>query len=431
MLGERTLLVNPPLVGGIAFTRQGRCQEREEVLGTTKPPYSLALIAALLRNRPGYSVRLADLTATHESTPQLMARLDAEGFRPTLIVFPSTTPTLDADVAQMARLKHAYRAPLVDVRPARVGHAGRGDGTGAGGGRDDRRRARRRAARHRGARVARGPGRRSLRHVPPRRTGRPAPRPRAVRGISHSTVPGVGPARPHPLSAPAGRSTVRDRRGIARMPVFVRLLRRADPSGPQVSREEREGAGGRDRAWLSHVRAHVLLPLGRYRHAQREDVQRDLRGADRAEAADPVAWQRARGQPGRSGIREAAPPGGLLDARARHRNRVRGNPQGHDEAARGPEDPDGHPQHAGGGHQLVRLLHLRVSGRDAGGARADDRLRGRSRSRLRQFLSGRAVPRHRAAREGQARGPAGQRGLDAHGVPGTTCCAAMASTRTS
>jgi len=34
----------------VAFTRQGRCQEREEVLGTTKPPYTLALIASLLRD---------------------------------------------------------------------------------------------------------------------------------------------------------------------------------------------------------------------------------------------------------------------------------------------------------------------------------------------------------------------------------------------
>ena len=33
---------HPPLIGGIGFTRQGRCQEREEVLGTTKPPYTLA-----------------------------------------------------------------------------------------------------------------------------------------------------------------------------------------------------------------------------------------------------------------------------------------------------------------------------------------------------------------------------------------------------
>jgi radical SAM superfamily enzyme YgiQ (UPF0313 family) len=116
MLGERTLLVNPPLVGGIAFTRQGRCQEREEVLGTTKPPYTLALMAALLRDR-GCAVRLADLTATHESTDDLIARLDAEGFRPTLIIFPSTTPTLDADSAEMAKLKARYGAPLVSFGP--------------------------------------------------------------------------------------------------------------------------------------------------------------------------------------------------------------------------------------------------------------------------------------------------------------------------
>src|SRR6187401_2861291 len=104
MLGAKTLLVNPPLVGGIAFTRQGRCQEREEVLGTTKPPYSLALAAALLRDL-GHEVRLVDLTATSGSVEQLIARLDAERFTPSMVVFPSTTPTLDADVAQMARLK--------------------------------------------------------------------------------------------------------------------------------------------------------------------------------------------------------------------------------------------------------------------------------------------------------------------------------------
>jgi radical SAM superfamily enzyme YgiQ (UPF0313 family) len=116
MLGAKTLFVNPPLVGGIAFTRQGRCQEREEVLGTTKPPYTLALGAALLRER-GCEVRLADLTATAQSIDDLVARLDGDRFRPTLILFPSTTPTLDADVAQMARLKARYGAPLIGFGP--------------------------------------------------------------------------------------------------------------------------------------------------------------------------------------------------------------------------------------------------------------------------------------------------------------------------
>jgi anaerobic magnesium-protoporphyrin IX monomethyl ester cyclase len=116
MLGARTLFVNPPLIRGVGFTRQGRCQEREEVLGTTKPPYTLALGAALLRDR-GCDVRLVDLTATRQTVSDLIARLDAEGFRPTLIVFASTTPTLDADVAVMADLKTQYGAPLFCFGP--------------------------------------------------------------------------------------------------------------------------------------------------------------------------------------------------------------------------------------------------------------------------------------------------------------------------
>jgi radical SAM superfamily enzyme YgiQ (UPF0313 family) len=115
-LGARTLLVNPPLVGGIAFTRQGRCQEREEVLGTTKPPYTLALAAALFR-QAGCEVRVFDLTATQQTVADLVARLDADGFRPTLIVFPTTTPTLEADVKAMAALKATYGAPLFTFGP--------------------------------------------------------------------------------------------------------------------------------------------------------------------------------------------------------------------------------------------------------------------------------------------------------------------------
>ena len=102
MLGARTLFVNPPLVGDLAFTRQGRCQEREEVLGTTKPPYTLALAAALFRDR-GYEVRAVDLTGTRRTVASLCEQLDREGFEPTLIVFPSTTPTLEADVLAMAQ----------------------------------------------------------------------------------------------------------------------------------------------------------------------------------------------------------------------------------------------------------------------------------------------------------------------------------------
>jgi radical SAM superfamily enzyme YgiQ (UPF0313 family) len=115
-LGEKTLLVNPPLVNGVAFTRQGRCQEREEVLGTTKPPYTLAVLAAMFRGA-GLDVRLVDLTATGQSVEQLIADLDRDAFVPTLILYPSTTPTLDADTHEVAKLKARYQAPLFNFGP--------------------------------------------------------------------------------------------------------------------------------------------------------------------------------------------------------------------------------------------------------------------------------------------------------------------------
>ena len=116
MLGRFTLLVNPPLVNGVAFTRQGRCQEREEVLGTTKPPYTLAVLASLLRDA-GCQVRLIDATAERLSTDDIIARLDREHFTPSLILFPSTTPTLDVDVAEMVKLKTRFRAPMFCFGP--------------------------------------------------------------------------------------------------------------------------------------------------------------------------------------------------------------------------------------------------------------------------------------------------------------------------
>ena len=116
MLGRHTLLINPPLINGIAFTRQGRCQEREDVLGTTKPPYTLALMASLLRGA-GCQVRLIDATAERLSMADVAARLDREAFVPSLIVYPTTTPTLDADTAALTELKRRYGAPLFCFGP--------------------------------------------------------------------------------------------------------------------------------------------------------------------------------------------------------------------------------------------------------------------------------------------------------------------------
>jgi radical SAM superfamily enzyme YgiQ (UPF0313 family) len=116
MLGRRVLLINPPPLNGIAYTRQGRCQEREDVLGTTKPPYSLALLAALLRER-GHEVRLIDQTAERLSTRALIDRLAGEAFAPSLVLFCSSIPTLQGDALELARVKAAFGAPLVCFGP--------------------------------------------------------------------------------------------------------------------------------------------------------------------------------------------------------------------------------------------------------------------------------------------------------------------------
>ena len=117
MPGQKTLLVNPPPINGIRFTRQGRCQEREEVLGTTKPPYSLLVAASLLRAR-GIDFRLIDMTAANLSTAQVIAqaRRRAVPTRPDRLLLDHA-PTLDADVAEMAKLREKYQAPMISFGP--------------------------------------------------------------------------------------------------------------------------------------------------------------------------------------------------------------------------------------------------------------------------------------------------------------------------
>ena len=86
------------------------------MLGTTKPPYSLLVIASLLREQ-GASFRLVDLTAENRTVASLLDELKRDGFTPELIVFPSTTPTLHADTREMTVLKRTFGATLVCFGP--------------------------------------------------------------------------------------------------------------------------------------------------------------------------------------------------------------------------------------------------------------------------------------------------------------------------
>ena len=255
------------------------------MLGTTKPPYSLALIASLLRDA-GCEVRLMDMTAERLSVAQLIARLDADRFRPTLILFPSTTPTLDADVLEMAKLKARYGAPMFCFGPhasttpeQSMQRAPTVDGMFVGEPEDAALQLARLGAGEDFSSVASLTWRDNGTIVPHRAHG-------SFTGFLGMPYPAWDLVPIKSVLAAAGRPAVRDCRGQSRLSVLVRFLRRAGSPGPQVPRAQRQGAGRRNRARLSRVRHRFLLPLGRHRDAERQELHGVLRRADRPQAAD-------------------------------------------------------------------------------------------------------------------------------------------------
>ena len=234
-------LVNPPLVGGIAFTRQGRCQEREEVLGTTKPPYTLVLVGRAAARRAACDVPRSSISPpTSARSRRSSPALQPSGFTPDA----DRVPEHDADARRrrgrdgqaQGGVRRAARSASVRTRPAR---AGRVDGARA----RSRRRwssasPRTRSSRWRCAAVDRP--RTTMPSLTLRRDGR------SCRTVAHGSFTGflddavsrVGPARPVDIPAAPRRQPLRDRRDQPRVSVLVRLLRRADPPGAQVPRAD-------------------------------------------------------------------------------------------------------------------------------------------------------------------------------------------------
>ena len=222
------------------------------MLGTTKPPYTLALLAALLRDA-GCEVRLVDATAERLSIDDVIARLDRDGLR----ADADRLPDHDADARRRRGGDGAAQAALrradVLLRSARV----------------DRCRPRRWRARRKSTACS---------SASPRTASSRSRSCESVDRLGEIAEPDVARARrggavvPHRAhgtlqraswacrtrrgtwsrsigySLPLVEQAVRHRRDEPRLPVHVRLLRRADPSGPQVPRAQREVARRRDRA---------------------------------------------------------------------------------------------------------------------------------------------------------------------------------------
>lgn len=86
------------------------------MLGTTKPPLSLAWIARVLR-ADGHEVRVVDLTASRRTVDALAQSLADDAFAPTLIIFASAFPTWDADARAMSALRQATGGALIGFGP--------------------------------------------------------------------------------------------------------------------------------------------------------------------------------------------------------------------------------------------------------------------------------------------------------------------------
>jgi radical SAM superfamily enzyme YgiQ (UPF0313 family) len=106
------LLINPPRINGLAWTREGRCQEKENILGTVKPPLSLALIAALLRNNK-IQFKFLDATALNLESEEVCKWLTGSKFHPDIIIYGTTTATIFADTEALSILKKKFRAKLI------------------------------------------------------------------------------------------------------------------------------------------------------------------------------------------------------------------------------------------------------------------------------------------------------------------------------
>lgn len=112
MNAHAVLLINPPPIHGASWTREGRCQEREDTLGTVKPPLSLALIAALLRDNKIY-FKLLDATALNIKSEEICKLLVESKFHPDIIIYCTTTATLLADTESLLNVKKRFHAKLI------------------------------------------------------------------------------------------------------------------------------------------------------------------------------------------------------------------------------------------------------------------------------------------------------------------------------
>lgn len=110
-MGFKILLVNPPFDRGKGYNREGRCTQEAGFWATPWPPYSLAMLAAVLRE--GNSVRILDCPAQNVSESKLSVMIARDV--PDIVMASVGTETIESDLAALEKIKKLPFKPVVVI----------------------------------------------------------------------------------------------------------------------------------------------------------------------------------------------------------------------------------------------------------------------------------------------------------------------------
>src|SRR6185436_5715418 len=108
----RVLLLNPPGPAGRPFVREGRCEQRLSSYQYRMLPISLPSTAGAVRAK-GHEVAIVDACGPRDTASTLEGRV--RSLRPELVVVSVSTPTYDADVETIGRLRAWTDAHLTAI----------------------------------------------------------------------------------------------------------------------------------------------------------------------------------------------------------------------------------------------------------------------------------------------------------------------------
>jgi len=108
----RVLLLNPPGPSGRAFVREGRCEQRLSSYAYRMLPISLPSTAGAVRAK-GHEVSIVDACGPRDGASTLEGRV--RSLRPDLVVVSVSTPTYEADVETIGRLRAWTDAHLTAI----------------------------------------------------------------------------------------------------------------------------------------------------------------------------------------------------------------------------------------------------------------------------------------------------------------------------